>query len=185
MILHTRPRPTRYKRRTILGGLAATGVFPIAVSAIEPPPSPPVFHGQARQYTELRPPMSAPIAPFFDAEEQPYDISAWRGKIVLLSFWATWCVPCVWEMPILDRLEGKMGGDNFAVVPIALDEDGLAAVPRAKAFYARVGITQLPLLFDPSGLVFEAYRSVNRVGMPMSYVLDRASRLRGYLIGPA
>lgn len=165
--------------------MAAATLFPHMAGATEPVSSPPVFQGRARQYTELRPPMSAPIAPFFDAEGRPYDIGSWRGKVVLLSFWATWCVPCVWEMPILDRLQRQLGGDDFAVVPIALDEDGLAAVPRAKEFFARVGISHLPMLFDASGQVFEAYRSMNRVGMPMSYVLDRASRLQGYLIGPA
>ena len=62
-----------------------------------------------------------PDLAFTDGDGQPRKLSDWQGKTVLVNLWATWCVPCRTEMPALDRLQGKLGSDKFAVVAINID----------------------------------------------------------------
>ncbi|NJM35692.1 MAG: TlpA family protein disulfide reductase [Rhodomicrobium sp.] len=58
---------------------------------------------------------------FTDADGRERRLSEWRGKTVLVNLWATWCAPCKREMPSLDRLQAKLGSNEFAVLPISLD----------------------------------------------------------------
>src|SRR5918996_2427715 len=62
------------------------------------------------------------------ADGETVDLGHFRGKVVLLNYWATWCPPCVREMPSLNRLAAEMEGDGLAVVPVAIDRAGLASV---------------------------------------------------------
>lgn len=170
-------------RRNFLGATVATACWPIAAFAGDN--RPPIFHGQARQFIEYELPVTPPSATFFGARGEVCSLEKWHGKVVLLSFWATWCKPCIWEMPHLDKLQAELGGPDFDVVTVAFDEQGLAAYPKANAFYQRIGISNLPLLFDHARELYLGFGAINRVAMPMSYVVDRKGLLRGYLTGPA
>ena len=66
-------------------------------------------------------PLRLPDLAFEDAEGKPRKLSEWRGKIVLVNLWATWCVPCRKEMPALDSLQAKLGGKDFEVVAVNID----------------------------------------------------------------
>src|SRR5262249_41334336 len=78
-------------------------------------------------------PMPAPQTQFQDAEGKAHTLSDFAGKVLVVNFWATWCGPCVEEMPTLDRLQATLGGDSFAVVAISQDREGLkVAAPFAK-----------------------------------------------------
>ena len=68
-----------------------------------------------------------------------------RGRVLLVNYWATWCSPCVAEMPSLDRLEAALGGTDFAVLPIASDRAGLRVV---EPFYAKAALKRLPIYLD-------------------------------------
>ncbi|MEQ9488919.1 MAG: TlpA disulfide reductase family protein [Alphaproteobacteria bacterium] len=107
-------------------------------------------------------------------------ISDFRGKVVLLNFWATWCPPCIREMPALDRLQSDLGGDDFAVVAVSTDAGGKAvAEPYLRD---RLGLTNLDLYLDPK---FTAWKTYQAGGLPTSFVIDRQGRLVGALVGEA
>jgi len=73
------------------------------------------------------------------------DLGRYKGKTLLINVWATWCPPCVAEMPSLDRLQAKLGSDHFAVVPVAVDEPNMAAV---QDFMGKYQLHNLPVLID-------------------------------------
>ena len=116
---------------------------------------------------------------FVDGEGVTKSLSDWRGKVVLLNIWATWCVPCRDEMPMLDRLEAELGGKDFQVVAVNADRGG---GDKPKAFLAETGATHLALYTDPSGKLFS---KIKAVGMPTTLLIDREGREIGRLVGPA
>lgn len=106
------------------------------------------------------------------------DLASYRGKVVVLNFWATWCPPCVTEMPSLERLHRSLGPEGLAVVTVSTDEDEEIL----KEFVARYGLS-LPVLLDPGGrTAAAAYRTA---GFPETFVLDRQGVLLRHYVGPA
>jgi thiol-disulfide isomerase/thioredoxin len=103
----------------------------------------------------------------------------WRGKVVLLNIWATWCHPCREEMPTLDQLEAALGGSDFEVVAVNIDKGG---TEKAKAFLQETGVTHLALYTDPTGKLFSALKAV---GMPTTLLINREGCEIGRLVGPA
>lgn len=101
-----------------------------------------------------------------------------RGKVVLLNFWATWCPPCVAEMPSLERLHRALGPEGLAVVTVSTDE----SETDLRQFVARYGLT-LPVLLDPGGRA--AASQYHTTGYPETFLLDRDGRLLEHTVGPA
>jgi thiol-disulfide isomerase/thioredoxin len=124
-------------------------------------------------------PVALPDFAFADAEGQPKSLADFRGKVVVLNIWATWCVPCREEMPALDKLETKLGGKDFQVVAVNIDKAGAG---KAEPFLKATGATHLALYTDPSGKLFSA---VKAVGMPTTLLIDREGREMARLVGPA
>jgi thiol-disulfide isomerase/thioredoxin len=116
---------------------------------------------------------------FADAEGAAKSLSEWRGKVVLVNIWATWCVPCREEMPTLDKLQAALGGKDFQVVAVNIDRGG---IDKPKSFLAETGAAHLTLYTDPSGKLFSALKAV---GMPTTLLLDREGHEIGRLVGPA
>ncbi len=106
-------------------------------------------------------------------------LSDWRGKYLLVSFWATWCAPCREEMPALDRLQTAMGGERFQVLTIATGRNAPAAIDR---FFAEAGVTALPRLRDPKQ---EFARASGVIGLPATLLIDPEGREIGRMTGPA
>jgi len=106
------------------------------------------------------------------------DLAAQRGKIVVLNFWATWCPPCVAEMPSLERLHRTLSPEGLSVVTISTDEDE-AELRR----FVRERALTLPVLRDPGGRV--AADLYHTTGYPETFVLDRDGRLLQHVVGPA
>ena len=77
---------------------------------------PPVFEGSINQFTLIQPHRRAPLMPILDAKGDAFDFTRFRGRVILLNVWATWCIPCVRELPSLDRLQARLGGDKFEVL---------------------------------------------------------------------
>ena len=124
-------------------------------------------------------PLDLPEFTFAGADGKPKSLADFRGKIVLLNIWATWCVPCREEMPALDALETKLGGKDFAVVAVNIDKGG---PEKAAAFLKETGATHLTLYTDASGKLFSTLKAV---GMPTTLLIDRDGKEIARLVGPA
>ena len=105
-----------------------------------------------------------PAFGFSSASGHPLALVAFRGKLLLLNIWATWCAPCRKEMPALDRLQATLGDRQFEVLPISIDSGGLEAV---RKFYAETGIRHLGIFLDPSG---NALQVLALEGVPTSFL---------------
>ncbi len=104
-------------------------------------------------------------------------LSDFAGKGVVLNLWATWCVPCVREMPALDALAQAVAAAGVVVLPLSSDQGGAATVQR---FYAERGIKRLPVMLDPSSAVAEA---LNVRGIPTTLLIDKQGQEVGWLEG--
>jgi len=129
----------------------------------------------------IKHPAPKDIAPFSfaDASGAVLDLSHWKGKVVLLNLWATWCAPCRKEMPELAKLQQEMGSADFEVV--ALSEDLKGAEASAK-FLKDAKADALALYVDPKATALEAVQSV---GLPTTLLIDRNGKEVGRLLGPA
>jgi thiol-disulfide isomerase/thioredoxin len=124
-------------------------------------------------------PRPVPEIAFTDERGAPMTLAAYRGQVVVLNLWATWCVPCREEMPTLDRLQEHLGGDRFAVVALSIDR---ARVEVVRKFFDEIGIRHLPILIDTSG---RAARDLNALGLPTTLLIDAAGRELGRRPGAA
>ena len=122
-------------------------------------------------------PKPTPELRFVDAAGRSLSLADFRGKLVLLNIWATWCAPCREEMPALDRLQAELGGDRFQVVALSVDVQG---APIARRFYEEIGIKALPLYVDPTA---KAAFTFNVPGLPATLLVDRAGREIGRHLG--
>ncbi|WP_169543487.1 TlpA disulfide reductase family protein [Sneathiella aquimaris] len=116
---------------------------------------------------------------FIDGDGKTHQLSDYRGKTLLLNFWATWCAPCRKEMPAIDRLQGEMGSDDFTVLAIGQDLQGIEKV---KKFLKALNIKHLGAYNDKT---VTSGRSTGVFGLPATLILDKNGREFGRLIGPA
>jgi thiol-disulfide isomerase/thioredoxin len=116
---------------------------------------------------------------FEDGQAQTRSVADFAGKVVLLNLWATWCPPCVKEIPALDRLAAALDGTEVTVVAVSMDRKGIAVVRKA---FADLDVHTLAPYIDPSG---QALRAVRGMGLPMSLLIDRDGHELGRIIGPA
>ena len=124
-------------------------------------------------------PLDLPELTFSNGEGEAKSLADWKGKVVLLNIWATWCVPCREEMPALDKLQTELGGKDFEMVAVNIDKGG---PDKAKAFLQETGAAHLALYTDASGKLFAALKAV---GMPTTLIVDRNGKEIGRLVGPA
>ncbi|GAB4236537.1 MAG: hypothetical protein Tsb0032_41530 [Kiloniellaceae bacterium] len=101
------------------------------------------------------------------------------GRVVLVNFWATWCAPCVREMPSLERLHNALEDEGFTVLAVSQDRGGAGVVA---PFLARLDLQHLPVYLDPKGKLARAFALK---GLPTSFVIDRNGRVVAGLVGPA
>jgi thiol-disulfide isomerase/thioredoxin len=131
--------------------------------------------GTVASFRTLDPPREPPYFQFSDAGGRTFTLADFRGKVLLLNLWATWCAPCIREMPALDRLQAKVGKEDFLVVPISLDREGR---PIVEAFYQRFGLRHLDMYLDPGRSIGTAFPIDV---LPANFLVDREGRVTGYL----
>jgi thiol-disulfide isomerase/thioredoxin len=107
-----------------------------------------------------------PEVEFSDLEGGTHSLDDWKGKVVLLNFWATWCAPCREEMPSLDALQKAKGGENFDVLTVAAGRNTETAIHR---FFEEAGVTDLPTLTDPK---MQLARALGVMAMPVTILID-------------
>ncbi len=162
------------KRRALL---AAALTLPVALAPRKPRAATPGLADLGR----LQPTDGAavPELRFSTADGTVRTLADYAGQGVVLNLWATWCVPCVAEMPALDALARLVAGDGVAVLALSSDRGGAPPVER---FYRDKGIRTLPVLLDSQG---DAARALGARGIPTTLLIDRAGKERGRLEGAA
>ncbi len=125
------------------------------------------------------PPKPAPSANFSHLDGTPASLADYRGRAVLLNFWATWCAPCIREMPSLDRLQQTLGPEGLVVLALSTDRGG---GDKVRPFIARLGLENMTIGLDPRG---RAAQSFVVPGLPTTYLIDPEGRMVGAMAGPA
>lgn len=110
-----------------------------------------------------------------DAAGREHASSEWRGKTVVVNFWATWCEPCREEMPSLERLRARLGGKPFEVVAVNVGES-----PERVARFTRDVPLSFPIVYDRDGATARHWKVR---GYPTSYVIGPDGRIRYYFVG--
>lgn len=175
-------------RRVWSACFAAVAVLALAACAGLPPDEEAAsLSGWSSQFTWLsqrKVPRRTPI----QTPSEPTNLGALEGELIVLNFWATWCAPCIKELPSLDRLQSRLGGSGLKVVAVSVDRVGIASV---ESFYRRLNITHLAIYADPgqqtahsdkaniNDTPFPLYR------MPITYIIAPDGGTIGYLAGAA
>ena len=120
--------------------------------------------------------LSAPGFRLPDLTAADVSLEQYRGKVVLMHFWATFCAPCVKEMPDLEALWQHYLGQDLVVLAIAADRSGDSAV---RKFVEQTGVT-FPVLLDPEGVVRNQYEVI---ALPTSYLIGRDGKISGRAVG--
>ncbi len=127
--------------------------------------------------TALPEPKAAPVFTLQDLDEEPHALERYRGKVILLNFWATWCPPCRREMPSMERLYQMLKGDGFVVLAVNQWEE-------PDHVFAYIGQLDtdptFPILFDAESQVAKAY---GVKGLPTTFLLDKEGRIRYRAVG--
>jgi thiol-disulfide isomerase/thioredoxin len=155
--------------KLFLAAILAVLAMPVHV-AVAAPPQRFAIHETPQEVPELR---------FADGAGRERTLADFRGRTILLNIWATWCPPCLKEMPALDNLQAELGGSGFEVVALSIDRAGPEVV---RQFYERVGVKNLTLYIDETG---RAVNNMRAFGLPASVLIDAEGRELGRLIGPA
>jgi len=116
---------------------------------------------------------------FTDADGTPKRVADFAGHGLVLNLWATWCAPCVAEMPALDRTQAALAADGILVLPLSSDRGGRGQV---EPFYRERGLQHLRVWLDPRGA---AARALGARGLPTTVIVDREGVERGRLEGAA
>jgi thiol-disulfide isomerase/thioredoxin len=139
----------------------------------------PRLKGEMGDFSYFASPKPVPPISFQDAGGRTLTLADFKGRVLLVNFWATWCQPCVREMPSLDRLQARLGGPDFTVLDLSLDRTGKAAVA---PYFAENKLSHLGIYLDPEGRAFHAWQGR---GVPTSFLIGRDGRAHGVLVGPA
>ena len=133
--------------------------------------------GKMAAFQPAKDPAPLPEVPFVDGDGTARALADFKGRGVVLNFWATWCAPCKAEMPSLDRLQAAM--PDIAVLPVASGRNDVAAIGR---FYEEAAIANLPVLRDPKGMLA---RQMGVAALPVTVVLNPQGQEVARLIGDA
>ncbi len=167
---------TNRQQWTMIASVVTTAVFGVALAIKLRPQINPVEIGSS--------------APEFGATDlranKPATLADYRGKVVLVNIWATWCPPCRAEMPSMEKLYKKLRGTDFRIAAVSVDGDafhleGSQPPSGILAFADTLGLT-FDILHDPSGAIRKAY---DTFGVPESYLIDRNGVIVKRVIGAA
>jgi thiol-disulfide isomerase/thioredoxin len=133
--------------------------------------------GDMKKLMLLDAPVAVPEAVLLDAEDREHSLAEYKGKWVVLNFWATWCAPCRREMPSLERLQAAL--PELAVVPVATGRNAVEGISR---FFEEAGVKTLPILRDPQS---ELAHAMHVMGLPVTVIINPEGLEVARLIGDA
>jgi len=163
-------RPPLMSRRSLIAAataLAAAGAWSNSAAAQTAEPDLP---DAADAITRMMPQV-APRLAFRNLQGQSLTLADYAGHPLLVNLWATWCGPCIAELPSFAALAPKLEASGIRILPISIDLTGAAVV---QPFYARNGITTLPILLDPDGNNLQALKTNS---IPVTLVINAAGQL--------
>lgn len=176
----------------VLGLAAVYGIAGFGRNAGDPACTPalktaqriaPLAHGEVAAVTVADESRRVPKLAFKDVSGAQKTLADWKGRVVLLNLWATWCVPCRKEMPALAALEQKLGGPKFEVVAVNIDTRD---IDKPKTWLEQAGIHGLTYYADPSAHVFQDLKVAGwALGMPTSLIVDGSGCEVASIAGPA
>jgi thiol-disulfide isomerase/thioredoxin len=143
--------------------------------ASEPPP----VSGWMEQFSFTEPRRPAPQIPFKAGDGTEVTLGDFKGRVLLVNFWATWCAPCVKELPALDELQLKLGGEGLLVLAVSQDRGGASV---AGPFLKKLEVNRLGLFLDPK---MKLGRAFGVRALPWTILIDRDGRAVGQLAGYA
>ena len=129
------------------------------------------------EFVPAAPLLPAPATSFVDLTGSEVSLAQFSGKIVLVNLWATWCEPCLREMPSLERLQSRLGG-KIVVVAISEDRGSKTVEP----FIGKLGLKSVKIYLDPKSAMERAFKVQ---GLPTSFLIDREGRVLGRVEGAA
>ena len=156
-------------RDAILGVAVFVAIIAVAVGAF--------FFWQARKTPPVEEGSMAPdfTLPLLKGGEA--SLSDYRGKVVLLNIWATWCIPCREEMPSMEQLYQNLKGKPFEILAASIDTRGSTDV---EPFVRKLGLT-FPVMLDSDKKVNNLYQAT---GVPESFIIDKNGVVRDHILGP-
>lgn len=159
--------------------LKKSAIFGVFLTLALAPNSPHLARAdQVGDFSPIDPPLPTPKEDFEDQLGAKLTLDAFKGDVVVLNFWASWCAPCVAEMPTLDALQGAVSDQGLQVIAISIDREG---IKKAAPFFRRTGVKNLTLYTDRlSDLFQELEGSV----LPTTFILDREGQVVQKFIGP-
>ncbi len=140
---------------------------------------PPALRNSRNQCAFLRPQKPAPKTPILAEDGSMMILDRYRGKVILLNLWATWCPPCIRELPALDNLQSTLGDQDFTVMALSIDEADME-VP--VSFVRGLGLKNLDVYLDFTGTIAKAFPLY---GLPITYLIDQRGLIIGYIVGAA
>ena len=114
---------------------------------------------------------------FKDINNEDINLETFRGKLVMLNFWATWCLPCIEEMPLLDSLQSNNSLNNLKILPINISQENLKKI---KSFYKRLDIKNLDIYYAPSTKIASKF---SLRGIPTSILINKDGKEFARIIG--
>ena len=137
------------------------------------------FVDEMAGFQALTPPISTEGLEFLDKDGQILRLSAFHGRLVLINFWATWCAPCLAEMPSLNRLQIALGGEDFQIITIATGRNASADI---ESFFTNQNITHLTRYRDPN---LRLALALGAGSLPTTVLMDRDGFIIARLQGEA
>jgi thiol-disulfide isomerase/thioredoxin len=173
-------RPTYIVATTIILICIAAGIggYVALYAPVQPAPLRQQEQVLLGKFTALSAPRPAPDFHFTLRGGVKATLAKYRGHWLLVNLWATWCAPCIHEMPSLDRMSARLG-DKLDIIAIAEDRSGAKVVD---PFVQVLGIKRLPIGYDPSG---KAAAALEVAGLPDSFLIDPQGRIVAKLEGAA
>jgi len=132
---------------------------------------------QSANQAPVRVGLPAPDFTFPGLDRKKISLSDYRGKVVFVNIWATWCPPCVEEMPSMQKLYQNLKGEHFEILAVSIDSKGAKVVA---PFMKKYKLT-FPALIDSMGTIKRIYKTT---GVPESYIIDKDGILAKKVIGP-
>ena len=124
-------------------------------------------------------PVPAPDITFKVEDGKTASFADYRGRAIVLNFWATWCPPCRAEMPSLDHLAAEYSQDDLVVMTMSVDRDGEAQI---REFYDQIGASHLGIFRDPD---MKLARHLRVFGLPTTLLIDAQGNIVAQLVGAA